>query len=351
MTNTSEFTNASQDTAALVDAIPHFAFDVKHDSLFDDSKLLLTKVFPEWSADELTFNQCKDGITNKLIQCTNKSKDITVLIRAYGKHTEVIIDRSQELINMAGLTRLGMCPPLYARFNNGLVYGFIPGTVAKPEEMGNDLWAPLIARKLAEWGQVQLPGDHSPQLFPIIRRWMNDIPANYASERDNAIFHKHFKIQDLIAECDQLDAILTKLDSPVVFSHNDLLSGNVIMAESKDEVFFIDYEYAMYNYRGFDIANHFNEYAGFECDYGRYPGKEAQLAWFKTYLDHIALDSGSGALEAMYTEVSLFQLASHFYWGIWALVQADISDIDFDYMDYARLRFEQYYRVKTRVLV
>lgn len=32
---------------------------------------------------------------------------------------------------------------------------------------------------------------------------------------------------------------------------------------------FIDYEYGCYTPRGFDIGNHFNEYAGFECDYTR----------------------------------------------------------------------------------
>ena len=33
-----------------------------------------------------------------------------------------------------------------------------------------------------------------------------------------------------------------------------------------DPVVFIDYEFASYNYRGFDIANHFNEWM---YDYGR----------------------------------------------------------------------------------
>ncbi|KAJ2748305.1 hypothetical protein GGI19_006174 [Coemansia pectinata] len=122
------------------------------------------------------------------------------------------------------------------------------------------------------------------------------------------------------------------------------------MAETKDAVSFIDYEYAMYNYRGFDIANHFNEYAGFECDYSRYPAKSTQLQWFKAYLDHLGQDSSPAALEVVYHEVELFQLASHFYWGVWALVQASISDIDFDYMAYARLRFLQYFQVKSLVL-
>lgn len=31
----------------------------------------------------------------------------------------------------------------------------------------------------------------------------------------------------------------------------------------------IDFEYGAYTPRGFDFGNHFNEYAGFECDYTR----------------------------------------------------------------------------------
>jgi hypothetical protein len=36
------------------------------------------------------------------------------------------------------------------------------------------------------------------------------------------------------------------------------------------KLYIIDYEYGSYSYRGYDIANHFNEYAGFECDYSLY---------------------------------------------------------------------------------
>ena len=35
-------------------------------------------------------------------------------------------------------------------------------------------------------------------------------------------------------------------------------------------LYFIDFEYGSYSYRGYDIANHFNEYAGFDCDYSLY---------------------------------------------------------------------------------
>ena len=61
--------------------------------------------------------------------------------------------------------------------------------------------------------------------------------------------------------------------SPVVFSHNDLLGANILQPDHDSELVLIDFEYAEYNYRGFDLANHFNEYAGFECEYDKYPNK------------------------------------------------------------------------------
>lgn len=59
-----------------------------------------------------------------------------------------------------------------------------------------------------------------------------------------------------------LKNFLSNLDSPIVFSHNDLLLGNVIYNENKNKVTFIDYEYADYNYQAFDIGNHFAEFVG-----------------------------------------------------------------------------------------
>ena len=47
---------------------------------------------------------------------------------------------------------------------------------------------------------------------------------------------------------------------------------------------FIDFEYGCYAFRGFDWGNHFNEYAGFECDYGRYPGAAAAALFLRHYL-------------------------------------------------------------------
>lgn len=66
----------------------------------------------------------------------------------------------------------------------------------------------------------------------------------------------------LLQEMRNLKDILTKLHSPIVFAHNDLLLGNVIYNSEHNSVTFIDYEYAAMNYQAYDIGNHFSEFAG-----------------------------------------------------------------------------------------
>jgi thiamine kinase-like enzyme len=53
---------------------------------------------------------------------------------------------------------------------------------------------------------------------------------------------------------------LKETHSPVVFCHNDLQENNILYNKEREELHFIDFEYAKYNHRGFDIGNHFCEY-------------------------------------------------------------------------------------------
>ena len=68
---------------------------------------------------------------------------------------------------------------------------------------------------------------------------------------------------DFESEIEYLLGVILSLNPPVVFSHNDINTGNILVKEDlkdSDPVVLIDYEFASYNYRGFDLANHFNEW-------------------------------------------------------------------------------------------
>jgi ethanolamine kinase len=55
-------------------------------------------------------------------------------------------------------------------------------------------------------------------------------------------------------------------------------------------------------------------------------------------------------VEAAVAEANFFALVSHQFWGIWAIIQARYSPIDFDYFSYSKLRWSEYYRRKDEFL-
>ena len=105
---------------------------------------------------------------------------------------------------------------------------------------------------------------------------------------------------------------------------------------------------AVQNFRGFDIANHFNEWAGGtddgEPDYSAFPTAAQQEAFCAAYLTE-AQGSADGTAELV-AEASKFVLADHWYWGLWAINQArDEGCEDFPYLTYAQRRIGQYYKI------
>lgn len=152
----------------------------------------------------------------------------------------------------------------------------------------------------------------------------------------------------------------------LVFAHCDLLSGNVIVepkgaasvSESDETVAFIDYEYATPSPAAFDLANHFAEWGGFDCDHGVLPTRSQRREFVTDYIrTYFALlpEKPAGAnvdteIEKLCREVDAFRGVPGFYWGIWAMIQATISQIEFDYASYAEVRLGEYWAWKEEHL-
>lgn len=111
------------------------------ESLVDDATEILMQIFPEWKTENVSVIQLTGGITNRLLKAQytgNESPQppiTSVLVRIYGEHSELFIDRAKELINAVSLNEFGLAPPVYARFNNGFVYGYSHGIPLSPKGM------------------------------------------------------------------------------------------------------------------------------------------------------------------------------------------------------------------------
>jgi len=118
-------------------------------------------------------------------------------------------------------------------------------------------------------------------------------------------------------------------------------------------VSFIDYEYATPSPAAFDLANHFAEWGGFDCDYSVLPTRGQREEFVREYVRAYYSRLSSGApvdedveVAKLLEEVDVFRGVPGFYWGIWALIQAGISEIDFDYASYAETRLGEYWAWK-----
>ncbi|GAB6019507.1 Ethanolamine kinase 1 [Chamberlinius hualienensis] len=312
---------------------------------------LLKSVRPEWTKDDIQIKDFTDGITNRLIGCyiPEKAEDM-VLIRIYGRNTDLIIDRKAEVETMMSLSKIGCAAPLYATFSNGICYGYVPGETLDVVSVREPNVYKLIAELFVKFHRLPAANGEcaTPLLFPVLKKYYQLIPSSFTDPAMNDRFKRYIPSKSKLGEELQLlEDHLSNLQSPVVFCHNDVLLKNVIYNKQNNKVAFIDYEYAGFNYQAFDIANHFCEFAGVpDTDFSRYPDKDFQIKWLRIYLKcwKNSNNINENELETLYVQVNKFALASNFMWGLWGLLQAANSSIDFDFLGFGILRFEEYFR-------
>ncbi|KAF5935014.1 hypothetical protein HYC85_026143 [Camellia sinensis] len=314
---------------------------------------LCKDLFKKWSEldnSHFSVETVSGGITNLLLKVSVREENgniINMTVRLYGPNTEYVINRERELQAIRYLSAAGFGAKLLGVFGNGMVQSFINARTLTPPDMRKPKLAAEIAKQLRKFHQVEIPGSKEPQLWNDAFKFFQKASTLTFHDSEKQRIYETISFESIHAEVFELKELTGHLDAPVVFAHNDLLSGNLMLNDEEEKLYFIDFEYGSYNYRGFDIGNHFNEYAGYDCDYSLYPSKEEQYHFFRHYLDpEKAHEVSDKDLEALYIETNTYMLASHLYWALWALIQAKMSPIDFDYLGYFFLRYNEYKKQK-----
>ncbi|PSS20919.1 Ethanolamine kinase [Actinidia chinensis var. chinensis] len=314
---------------------------------------LCKDIFKKWSKldnSHFSVETVSGGITNLLLKVSVREENGSVVdltIRLYGPNTEYVINRERELQAIRYLSAAGFGAKLLGVFGNGMVQSFINARTLVPSDMSQPKLAAEIAKQLRRFHQVEIPGSKEPQLWKDILKFFQKASTLLFDDSEKQTKYETISFDEVYAEVVELKELTDRLNAPVVFAHNDLLSGNLMHNEEDEKLYFIDFEYGSYNYRGFDIGNHFNEYAGYDCDYSLYPSKDEQYHFFRHYLEpENPLEVSDKDLEALYIETNTYMLASHLYWALWALIQAKMSPIDFEYLGYFFLRYDEYKKQK-----
>ncbi|XP_049549001.1 choline/ethanolamine kinase isoform X2 [Anopheles darlingi] len=422
-----------------------------------------------------------------------------VLLRIYGQtHGEHALETMlTESVVFTLLSERKLGPKLHGIFPGGRIEQYIPARALLTAELGDPKISLKVAERMAAIHTMDIPVSKEPDwLWAKMAGWLKGIAGTLETmERDRANgnantsptaggFGDGHTMLDILAEIDLaaevqwLRSLISSEDFPVVFCHNDLQEGNILLRQDEPssmanfecnpieafdestqldshfsgilissgivptnateplshgnqsatislnsrnsrkrsleqdhmensdldntrdsvlsgnsqplsepeagsntdgtpELMIIDFEYCAYNYRGFDLANHFLEwtfdYTNRASPYfyhkpDQYPTYEQQEKFIIQYLTHLSCpgdartnktdeededdldeqdrvsETGSSTMdevEQIRREVQCFTMVSHLFWSLWAIVNV-YQQIEFGYMEYAACRLKQY---------
>jgi thiamine kinase-like enzyme len=264
------------------------------------------------------------GITNHNFRVTLGGEDYVV--RVHGRDTDMLgIDRDAEQLACRRAAEIGIAPQLVAAFEDCLVTRFVTSDPVVPHEAAAHVEE--IARALRSFHDL-------PTKLPA-RFWVPDLLENYAARvRERAV--------RLPSDYGRAAAVATRIGTALPLRdprpcHNDLLSSNIIRTRSPggsdahaggdagERVLIVDWEYAGMGHRYFDLGN-----LSVNNDFDE-PTDERLL---RAYHGRAATDAERAAL-------ALMRILSDAREAAWGVVQAEISELDFDFARYARVHFER----------
>lgn len=130
---------------------------------------------------------------------------------------------------------------------------------------------------------------------------------------------------------------------PELDTTDDSALDSSFTIDTEPDLIIIDFEYCAYNYRGYDLANHFIEWT-FDYTNPQYPyfyhnksnyatGQQRRdfiVQYLKSYHDDENYSPTVKELEKVDEEIRFFTLLSHLYWSLWSIINLT-SAIEFGY--------------------
>uniref|UniRef100_A0A674MXU6 ethanolamine kinase n=1 Tax=Takifugu rubripes TaxID=31033 RepID=A0A674MXU6_TAKRU len=315
--------------------------------------------------DDFQISIVSGGLSNLLYLCSLPARvpcvgeePREVLLRIYGAILQGVDSLVLESVMFAILAERTLGPKLYGIFPEGRLEQYIPNTRMRTEQLSDPSISSEIAVKLARFHLMVMPFNKEPKwLFGTIDKSVHLAVILVKQPLPKPLLSSLYKL------------IKEELGCPLCLHYLDscfFVSGNILALENRvhtsaDRLMLIDFEYSSYNYRGFDFGNHFcewmydytyDQWPFYKASPEKYPTRQQQLRFIRAYLTEQRRQSSGGDVdqaqmeEDMIIEANRYALASHFLWGLWSIIQAKISKIEFGYMDYAQCRFDAYFKQK-----
>lgn len=252
------------------------------------------------------------GITNRNYRLTLGAHEYVV--RLPGKDTDLLgIDRHAERIANTAAAALGIAPAVALSLEECLVTDYIACAPVSKNEVADGVEEIAAALRAFHGSPTHLPTRFSvPDLLDdyadIVCRRGGTLPGEYAH---------------VVSVARRIEGALGPTDPRPC--HDDLLPGNIIRALADGRLMIVDWEYAGMGDPRFDLGN---------LAVNNDLDDRAEERLLASYHRATPSDSQSAALKLM-------RVLSDAREGAWGVVQAHVSELDFDFRGYAAEHFQR----------
>jgi thiamine kinase-like enzyme len=254
----------------------------------------------------------KGGITNHNFRVTLGGTDYVV--RLPGKDTDLLgINRETERLATEAAARLGIAPAVAAAHEDYLVTRFIACRPVSPQELADDVEE--IARALR--------GFHDSGTRLPARFWVPELLDDYATivlGRGGGLPEGY---PQAVAVAARIEAALPVAEPCAC--HDDLLGGNIIRAQDDGRMLIVDWEYAGMGDPRFDLGN-----LSINNDFDDAVDDRLLGAYY-----------GEAPTDQRRAALKLMRVLSDAREAAWSVVQAQVSELDFDFERYGSEHFER----------
>lgn len=330
------------------------------------------------------------------VECTAEGNHIPILAKKFGLgFLQKLLSRQDDNKTSTLMGELGIGPKVLWFDEDHRVEEFVVAEMFTIEDMADKIQRRKLmyfVQKIHRTDVEHLSKDSLfdrclDNSFPLIKLFEESI-AQKKDQFSEEELVKIDKIRSLISpeEIEWIKSIYPK--SPLVLSHNDFLNGNILKCPD-GKFTLIDYEYATYNPRAFDLANFITE-SLFDYDFADHPkfkyhpekrdGPEATRDLVKWYIlyscqkedisqerafelanseelaDAALLELFGGdqnivdaKIDELVEEMDICVLLSQHLWAIWSVVVCKNPNIEFGYIQFGYERTVDYHNFKAKI--
>ena len=268
---------------------------------------------PQWAdADDLKVSSLDGGITNSNFRVDVNGDSFA--LRIAGNGTDKLgIDREHEYAANLAAGKLGIAPEVIhvIQPEGYLITRFIdarPFPIEDITQSENIRKVMELVRKIHSMPEIL--GEFSA--FRTVENYAETARRNDVELPENLDF--------LMERSHEAEAAIMTTQQPLRPCHNDLLNANFLIND--EQIYILDWEYAGMGDIFFDLAN-------FSTNHEL---SEEQDRWeLECYFGKV--------IEKQIAHLNIMKVMSLFREAMWGMVQIGISELDFDYRDYANKFF------------